>query len=102
MKTWSKAQVNPTKRGNPNGGESENTRLKRHFRSLARSNPRERINTKRAKEKGLGFLGGRRPRGGAPPLGGGLGGGRPWQERGESEGGGGGVILVELKLFGGK
>ena len=27
MKTWSKTHVDPTKRGNPNGGESENTRL---------------------------------------------------------------------------
>ena len=27
MKTWSKTYVDPTKRGNPNGGESEDTRL---------------------------------------------------------------------------
>ena len=27
MKTWNKVHVDPTKRGNPNGGESENTRL---------------------------------------------------------------------------
>jgi len=27
MKAWSKTHVDPTKRGNPNRGESENTRL---------------------------------------------------------------------------
>jgi len=27
MKTWNKIHVDPTKRGNPNGGESEDTRL---------------------------------------------------------------------------
>jgi len=35
MKTWNKIHVDPTKRGNPNGGESENTRL--NYRNVENS-----------------------------------------------------------------